>query len=108
MKSKKYLAILAVMIFGVAGLAVAQEGYYGQQASKVPAVQSQPAAPIIACACGHNHVGVATGMPSVIPAPAPADRNDVRTQKQDNKSSGASTEGDPSAPQNQVEFGGGS
>jgi hypothetical protein len=91
MKRNRLLAIVAAMVFGLGSLAVAQEGYYGQQATtSQPAPQSEPAHRT-ACACGHMH-----GQ-----SPASSSAN------QQKKGGAASqSEGDPNAPQNLVEYGG--
>ncbi len=90
MKRNGLLAIVAAMVFGLGSLAVAQEGYYGQQAAtSQPAQQSESAHP--AACCGHMH------------GQSPASSS-VNQQKKGGTTS--QSEGDPSAPQNLVEYGG--
>ncbi len=81
MKRSRFLASVAAVIFAIGGLAIAQEGYYGQQATTNQSTQQKDSSPRqVACACGHMHGTAAKG-------------------------SGAS-QADPNAPQNLVEYGG--
>ena len=98
---KKYLASLALVIFVVSGLAIAQnpnpvlgQGYYGQQAP-APAVAGSQAAQL------HSHTAAATPIMMVRCCHV------KRVQKEKNVSVPAAREGDPTAAQNQVEYGGG-
>lgn len=69
MKRYKFLATVAAVILGIAGLAVAQEGYYGQPAvNQSAARRAVSGAPLVACACGHLH-GDMPAMHHFAPAP---------------------------------------
>lgn len=111
MKRRKYLAVVAALVFGLAGLATAEEGFYGQQVAAQPAAQSDSGAQQVACACGHMH-GNLSAQPAATSAPASVVHKDGHANKKSEvkaNEAGASTqqEGDPSAPQNQIEYGGG-
>lgn len=111
MKRKKYLAIVAVIVFGGAGLAFAQKDSRATQAAQPaaqsvaqPAAQSDGSAPMVACACSHMDSGVMACSRATAP--------DVAKEKHayHAKDKGASTiwdKGDPTAPQNRIEYGGG-
>jgi len=98
---KRYLASFALIIFAVSGLAIAQnpnpvlgQGYYGQQAP-ASAVAGPQAAQL------DSHTAARTPVKMVRCC-------DVsRAQKEKNVSVPAAREGDPTASQNQVEYGGG-
>lgn len=109
MKRNKHLAILATVILGVAGLAVAQEGYYGQKAANQPAAQTDSGTRAVACACRHMHGDTSAAMRSYASPAAPETSKKKRVLKPAQvRSGGASTqpEGDANAPQNLVEYGG--
>ncbi len=110
MTRNKYVAVLTVAILGLTGLALAQEGYYGQQPASSPAAQTHSTAQMVACACGHMHGDATAAMRAFAPPTAPnPPKAKVRNNEQPPKERGASTqqEGDPNAPQNHVEYGGG-
>ncbi len=104
MNRHKFLAIVTGLILGVGGLAVAQEGYYGQQAATQPAQQASSNANLVACACGHMQGDATASMRAFAPS---SSKDQVGKNEQPSKDRGASTQGDPSAPQNRVEYGGG-
>ncbi len=83
MKRSRFLATVAATIFAIGGLAIAQEGYYGQQAATTnQSTQRKDSSPRqVACACGHMHGNAAAR-------------------------DGGASQGDPNAPQNHVEYGG--
>lgn len=111
MKASKYLATIAVIIFGVTGLAVAQqlgEGYYGQQANPPAVTESQPASPcLLAQLHGMNGNTVTTEMPACCFDAANQKSEQKKTEKGKSITAPTAQEGDPSAPQNHVEYGGG-
>lgn len=102
MNRKKYLAIIAGIVFGVAGLAFAQKDTPATQAAQ-PAAQSDAGAPLVACACGHMEAGV-TACSQAAPPEAAKRKHAVNAK---DKETPTYLEGDPSAPQNHVEYGGG-
>lgn len=109
MKRYRFLAVIAGVIFGIGGLAVAQEGYYGQQAANQPAAQSDSGLRLVACACGHMHGDPSAAMHAYAPPAAPeTSKSEHMKNGQQMKDGGTSSqpEGDPNAPQNHVEYGG--
>lgn len=107
MNRKKYLAIIAGIVFGVSGLAFAQKDTPATLAAQPAAqsvAQSDGSAPMVACACSHMDSGVMACSRATAP--------DVAKEKHAShaKDKGASTiwdKGDPTAPQNRIEYGGG-
>lgn len=111
MKRYKFLAALAVVILAIGSLAVAQEGYYGQQATtNQPAQQTETGMRLVACACGHMHSDATAAMRSFALPAAPESSKSEHSkhgQKVKDGSSASQSEGDPTAVQNRVEYGGG-
>lgn len=108
MKTIKYLASFAVLIFGLSSLGIAQEGYFGQQASPPATAESQDVSPcLLAQLHGTGADTTVTQMPRC--GLDAAKQKSVQTKTEKGKGIAASTtqEGDPAAPQNQVEYGGG-
>lgn len=101
MSCNKYLAFVAAMIFGVAGLAFAQKKDKAPQPAQ-PVLQADAGSP--ACPCGRGSVAACHSM-------APEATKNQRAANPDQKVSGKRSsieqEGDPDAPQNHVEYGGG-
>lgn len=107
MNASKYLALVAVIIFGVSGLASAQEGYFGQQATPPPAAaQSKPVA---ACLWAALYIGPGTtaGEPVGCLDVAKHKRAQKKAEMEKNTGAPRAQEGDPAAPQNQIEYRGG-
>lgn len=103
MSFNKYLAYVAAMIFGVAGLAFAQEKDEAPQPAQ-PVLQADAGSPATACPCGRGSVAACHSMaPEATKNQRAADSN----QKVTGKRSPTEQEGDPDAPQNHVEYGGG-
>jgi hypothetical protein len=102
-----YLASLTVIILAVSGLAIAQnpnpilgQGYYGQQAP-APAVAGSQTAQL------HSHTAAATPIMMVRCCEVRRCSEVKKVQKEKNFSVPTAREGDPTASQNQVEYGGG-
>jgi hypothetical protein len=99
---KKYLASLALIIFAVSGLAIAQnpnpllgQGYYGQQAPATAIAGPQTAQL-------HSHTAAAP----LLKMARCCDVKDVKkVDKEKNVSAPTAREGDPTASQNQIEYG---
>lgn len=103
MNPNRCLAIVAVVIFGVAGLAFAQKKDEGPQSAQ-PVVQADAGTPATACPCGHGSVAACHAMAT----PTGKDRRTANSdQKVTGKQRSTEQEGDPDAPQNHVEYGGG-
>ena len=108
MKATKYLASFAVIIFGLSSLAIAQEGYYGQQASPPAAAESQRVSPcLLAQLHGTSANATATEMPGCCFDAANQKSEQKKTGKGKGIAAPTTQEGDPAAPQNQIEYGGG-
>lgn len=109
MKATKYLASFAVIIFGLSSLGIAQEGYYGQQASPPATAESQTVSPcLLAQLHGTGADATVTQMPPVLLGCSEAEIGaDEDGKGEGHRRSNNPQEGDPAAPQNQVEYGGG-